>query len=139
MSLPKGKAESGQELLQELKKALGLALLEIIFSVPSTTINKWIKGDQIPNPETAKVISLLGYIWETLTGSMSVKDSKLWLVTHSEYLYGIPATEIRSRPEDVYLAVLHRISRGEDQDRIRVQLESLHDSHESQIDDSESP
>src|SRR5690348_16947441 len=139
MSLPKGKAESGQELLQKLKKALGLALLEIIFSVPSSTINKWTKGDQVPNPETAKVISLLGYIWETLTGSMSVKDSKLWLVTHSEYLYGIPAVEIRGRPEDVYLAVLNRVSRGEEGGRIHEQLGNLRESRVSQIDDSESP
>lgn len=139
MTLPKGKAESGAELLQKLKKSLGSALLEIIFGVNSRTINKWISGEATPNPETVKIIALLGYIWDTLTGSLTTRDSKLWLVSHSDYLYGVPATEIRGRPEDVYLAALNRVSRGEAADRIHEQLESLHDSHESQIGDIESP
>lgn len=135
MTLPKGKAESGAQTLQKLKKSLGSALLEIMLGVTTATVNKWIKGDIMPNSDTVKTIALLDYIWDTLSGSLSTKDSKLWLVSHSDYLYGIPATEIRSRPEDVYLAALNRISRGEDGERIREQLESHHESHELETDD----
>lgn len=135
MSLPKGKAESGADILQRLKSGIGSALLEIILGVNLRTMNKWIKGEVTPNNETVKIISLLGYIWDTLIGSLSVRDSKIWLVSHSDYLYGVPATEIRIRPEDVYLAALNRVSRGEEADRIHERLESHHDSRESQTDD----
>lgn len=130
MTLPKGKAEGGAETLHKLKSSLGSTLLEVILGVNYRTINKWIKGEVTPSPETVKLINLTYYVWESLCGSVSERDGKLWLVSHSDYLYGIPAVEIRNRPEDVYLAALNRVSRGE----TREQLENLHDSHESQTD-----
>ena len=139
MTLPQGKAESGAHILQRLKGAMGSALVEIILGVDNRAINKWIKGDSTPNTETAKVIALLGYVWDTLTGSLASKDAKIWLVSHSDYLYGVPATEMRGRPEDVYLAALNRVSRGEDIDRLHARLVSPHESHESQTDGTEGP
>lgn len=103
------------EVLKNLKKGLGVTLLEVMLVTPSSTINKWIAEKEAPMNEQIKIILLLEYIWSMLRSQLTALDAKRWLVSHSEYLYGVPATELRQRPEDVYLATLNLVARGGEQ------------------------
>ena len=102
-----------REAIIFLKKMLGLQLLEIILNVDSRTINKWLKDELHPSDRQEVTIRFTRNIIEILLDYLTVVDTKDWLVTHSDYLYGIPAVEISRRPEEVRYAALNRAARGE--------------------------
>lgn len=100
-------------IVSALKRYLGVQLTKLILNVDGRTLNKWIQGKEAPLDNQKRLIYATGYVVDILRAYISQKEMKLWLVSHSEYLFGIPAIELRSRPEDVQHAALNRISRGE--------------------------
>lgn len=99
--------------LKFIKRQLGVKLTEIVLATKITIINKWINELEEPTHRQKYVIEQTKEILQVLADYLPSNDMKIWLVTHSEYLYGVPAVELRRRPEDVKYAALNRVSRGE--------------------------
>jgi len=109
-------------LVAMLKKELGVRIAKLVLSTDGATINKWIKGTVEPTANQKRLIYSAGYVINVLKAYVEPKELKLWMVSHSEYLYGIPAMELRHRPEDVQNAALNRVSRGEHHELLAAQL-----------------
>lgn len=100
--------------LEFLVQELGPQLLNIVMNTKKGQIRKWIADPSLMNDSQRKLASSLYDVASILRTYLSQRETKLWLVDQSEYLFGIPGKEIRWRPEDVRLAALNRVSRGED-------------------------
>lgn len=101
------------EVLEYLIQELGPKILNTILQIKRGQATKWIGKSGAPSEHQLRVIYSLAEVVSILRSHLSITETKLWLVSDSEYLYGIPAVEIRSRPSDVKYAALNRISRGE--------------------------
>lgn len=100
--------------LEFLYQELGPRLVNIILNTKKGQVHKWIADPTVMNESQKKLVASLYDVTSILRTYLSMQETKLWLVDHSDYLFGIPAKEIRWRPEEVRLAALNRVSRGED-------------------------
>jgi hypothetical protein len=107
------------EATQTLVDEIGLELLNVILGTKKGQITGWINGKGSPTDQQKKLILSLSDVVGILTAYIPIQEAKMWLVSHSDYLFGIPAKEVRLRPEEVRLAALNRVSRGEDYDLLR--------------------
>ena len=116
-------------IVASLKAHLGVKLVKLILNVDGPTLNKWINGTATPLDNQKRLIYATGYVVDILRAYLTNNELKLWLISHSEYLCGIPAMEIRSRPEDVQHAALNRISRGEYYELLNDRLQDTPESN----------
>lgn len=100
--------------LEFLVQELGPRLLNVCLNAKRGQVQKWIADPSLVSPSTKKLVASLYDVVSILRSYITMDETKLWLVDHSEFLFGIPAKEIRTRPEDVRMAALNRVSRGED-------------------------
>jgi len=115
-------ADAIPTIVSRLRKELGLRIAKVVLNVDGPTMAKWIKGSVEPSPHQKRLIYAAGYVVNVLNSFLQPRDVKLWMVSPSEYLYGIPALELRKRPEDVQQAALNRVSRGEHYEVLEGQL-----------------
>lgn len=101
-------------MIESLIDTIGLQLLNLVLGTKKGQVSGWTKGKGSPSEQQRKLIASLFDVVSVLSSHISEGETKLWLVSHSDYIYGIPAKEIKARPEDVRLAALNRVSRGED-------------------------
>ena len=105
--------------LEFLIRELGPQLLNIVLNTKRGQIHKWIVDPSLMNDAQKKLVNSLYDVVTILRTYLSVLETKLWLIDQSEYLFGIPVKEIRWRPEDVRMAALNRVSRGEDWEALK--------------------
>lgn len=99
--------------LKEIKRFLGVDLTLIVFNINKATLKKWLDdAGEIQEP-TKKLVMTVSVICDTLK-SIPRDEAKLWLVSFSQYIYGVPAMEIHSRSTDVLMAAQYLVTRGED-------------------------
>ena len=99
--------------LEFLYEELSPRLLNIVLNAKRGQVQKWIADPSLMSLETKKLVSSLYDVVSILRSYISQRETKLWMVDHSDFLFGIPAKDIRFRPEDVRMAALNRVSRGE--------------------------
>jgi hypothetical protein len=128
--------------IAKLKKHLGADITQLLLGADKTTINRWQREAETPTDDQKRIILSASNILSLLTSYLPIQETKLWLVDHSEYLYGVPVTELRSRPLDVYLAALNRVTRGEYYEVLGKQMSVLsadrHETPDADTGDSES-
>lgn len=110
------------DLVKYIRKELGVKLSTLILGVNSPTLKSWTEGKALTQ-QHKRFVFALHYVVATLRTVLDPMEAKIWLVSHSDYLYGIPAKELRMRPEDVKYAAENRISRGEYYDTIHERME----------------
>ena len=104
--------------LDYLVRTVGIELTTVLCSLTSQDLAAFRKTKQTKRglkkatPLQSRNIAAAYMIVDILTTSMSPSQARDWLVSYNEYLFGIPAMEIRIRPEDVRMAVLHLIAGG---------------------------
>ena len=114
------------QIFTKLKRDLGLPLLKFILG---NDVSRWRLEKEIPNSIQKRTIYSLYNIIDLLKSHLTTNEAMEWLIYHSEYLYGIPAVEIKSRPDDVYLAALNRVTRGEFYDLQREAMSGQQQDH----------
>lgn len=100
--------------LEYLKKNLGLEVAAVMCSIEEKDYNTYTKKEPPKKLSSLQMrnIGAAYLITEILLSQFSAGDTVDWLTTYNDYLYGFPVVEIRTRPEDVRMAALHRISGG---------------------------
>lgn len=99
--------------LEFLQSEVGARILNIILNAKKGQVSKWIGDSSLMSNESKKLVSAMYDVVSILRSYVSQRETRLWLVDHSDFLFGVPAKEIRTRPEDVRMAALNRVSRGE--------------------------
>lgn len=70
------------------------------------------RGPRLPSALQKRNIAAAYMIVDILNSFMSPSTLREWLISYDEYLFGVPAMEIRVRPEDVRMAALQKLSGG---------------------------
>lgn len=100
--------------LKYLKSNLGIELASLLCSIEEKKYAKLLSGGEVPRAMQAKNIAVAYVVVDILLSALPEDAVKEWLTEYSPYLYGIPAVEIQKRPDDVRIAALNRIVRGEE-------------------------
>ncbi len=100
-----------RDALTYLKAHVGAELTGVLCSVEKKYLVKFATGKDNPTPLQARNIAAAYVIVDILLAHSSEAKAKEWLISYSDYLYGIPAVEMSSRPEDVRMAALRWIAR----------------------------
>src|SRR5947209_8332644 len=85
---------SDAEIIRELKRTYGTELASVLCGVPRNVLDAWARGRREPTEAQAKVVASAKRISDTLLGALPLMQVKMWWVTYSHYLYGIPAGEM---------------------------------------------
>lgn len=107
-----------KDALDYLVRAVGRELTTVLCSITDPDliafrkVKATKKAPRIPTPLQARNIAAAYMIVDTLMAVMPPEQSKEWLISYNEYLFGVPAMELRLRPEDVRMAALHLIAGG---------------------------
>lgn len=99
------------DAIKYLKRHLGPELTAIVCSVEAKYLNRFVSGKEKPTALQARNIAAAYVIVDILMAHLPEDIAKNWLIEYSDYLYGVPAAEMSSRPEDVRMAALRLIAR----------------------------
>lgn len=102
------------DALKYLKQNLGIELAALMCSIDEKKYTKLLSGGVVPRQMQTRNIAIAYVITDILLSALSNNLVKQWLTEYSNYLYGVPAVEIHRRPDDVRIAALNRVMRGED-------------------------
>lgn len=102
-----------RDCLKFINEELGSRIVNVILSMKRGEANKLMEDPGPVSDSTRKLVASLCDVTKILRSALSRHETRLWIVDHSEFLYGVPALEIRSRPEDVRMAAQNRVARGE--------------------------
>lgn len=104
--------------LDYLVRTVGRELTTVLCSLTEQDLNAFRRtkatkrAPKIASPLQARNIAAAYLIVDTLVSVMPPTRASEWLVSYNEYLFGIPAMELRLRPEDVRMAALHLLAGG---------------------------
>lgn len=104
--------------LDYLVRVLGVELATVLCSLTRQDLNAFRKtkitkrGPKVATPLQSRNIAAAYMVVDILVSSMSPDQAREWLISYNEYLFGVPAMELRIRPEDVRMAALHLIAGG---------------------------
>jgi hypothetical protein len=101
-----------EDAIKFLKRNLGNELASILCSATTQQFNSYLKGTKKPSIIQTRSLGVAFVISDILLSRLTRLDVMDWFTSYSEYLAGVPAIEIQSRPEDVRMAALHRITVG---------------------------
>jgi len=106
-----------KEALDYLVARTGIELTTILCSLTAQDLkafrrDKPTKKPKVATPLQSRNIAAAYMIVDILTASMTPSAAREWLVSYDEYLFGVPAMELRVRPEDVRMAALQFILGG---------------------------
>lgn len=103
-----------QTAIRYLRKNLGTELACIVCSLQAPDFNAFARSNKPRKPTgiQARNIAAAYVIVDILLGSMSRQAVTDWMISYSDYLYGVPAVEMHRRPEDVRMAALKRVMEG---------------------------
>lgn len=107
-----------KDALDYLVRLMGKELTTVLCSLTAQDLNAFRrtkvtkKPPRVPTPLQARNIAAAYMIVDILTSVMPVGTARDWLTGYDEYLFGIPAMELRIRPEDVRMAALQLIAGG---------------------------
>lgn len=102
---------TAKDALSYLKAHIGAELTAVLCSVEKKYLTRFATDKMNPTPLQARNIAAAYVIVDILLAHTSEAKTKDWLVNYSDYLYGTPAVEMSSRPEDVRMAALRWIAR----------------------------
>jgi hypothetical protein len=107
-----------RDALNFLVGQLGIELTTVVCALTKSDLIAFRKtkvpkrGKRIPSPLQNRNIAAAYMIVDILSSSAGPETAREWLMSYNEYLFGIPALEIRIRPEDVRMAALHMLAGG---------------------------
>lgn len=107
-----------KEALDYLVARTGIELTTILCSLTSQDLKAFRRvkptkrAPKVATPLQSRNIAAAYMIVDILTASMAPSAAREWLVSYDDYLFGIPAMELRIRPEDVRMAALQFILGG---------------------------
>lgn len=105
-----------KDALNYLVARVGIELTTVLCSLTSQDLKAFRRtkptkrAPKVATPIQARNIAAAYLIVDVLVSAMSPEQAREWLVSYNEYLFGIPAMELRIRPEDVRMAALHLLA-----------------------------
>ena len=107
-----------KEALDYLVRIVGLEMTTVLCGITNsdliafrkTKVTK--KAPRLPSALQKRNIAAAYMIVDILVSMMPPDLVREWLVSYDEYLFGIPAMELRVRPEDVRMAALQKLAGG---------------------------
>ena len=103
-----------KEALRYLSVSLGTSLAAMLCSLDDKDFAAFARknGKKSPSVLQRRNIAAAYLITDILLSRLPGGMVQDWFTSYNDYLYGIPAIELASRPEDVRMAALHLLTGG---------------------------
>lgn len=107
-----------KEALDYLVRIVGSEMTTVLCGITNSDLIAFRKskaakrGPRLPSALQKRNIAAAYMIVDILVSMMPPDMVREWLVSYDEYLFGIPAMELRVRPEDVRMAALQKLAGG---------------------------